>query len=80
MWYCVFLQHSSDDVRRTGMTELHTLNEWLQHFRKANNRTNLDALIVSARRAQPSSWTIIEQAAEHREAEINQGEQFPIES
>ena len=60
------------------MNAQRTLGEWLDYFRKANNRRNLDALIVSARRAQPDCWAMIEQAAEHREAEINQGEQFAI--
>ena len=60
------------------MNAQRTLNDWLVYFRKANNRANLDALIVLARKAQPTCWSLIEQAAEHREAEINQGEQFSV--
>ncbi|MBP8173296.1 MAG: hypothetical protein KAY06_04715 [Aeromonadaceae bacterium] len=52
---------------------------WVQHFRKAHNLVSLDGLIMSARRKHPEAWPLIEQAAEHREAEINMETFLPLD-
>ena len=52
---------------------------WVQHFRKAHNMTSLDGLIISARHKHPESWPLIEQAADHREAEINLETLLPLD-
>ncbi len=62
------------------MTDHEQLMNWIRHFRKARHLSTLDVMTVAARRDHPANWPTIEQAAEHREAEINLGTLLPLEA
>ncbi len=61
------------------MTAPANLLEWIHRFRRAHRLATLDAMANAARQTHPEQWPTIEQAAEHREAEISLGCLLPIE-